>query len=128
MKRLLARASALMSVIIVCSGCGDSRESLTEEGMSTMREMVVVLDTVKDDASAKAAKPKLQALSAKMEDIGQRQNKLGAPSDAEIKVMVEKHGKEMDELGRKLSGHMLRITFDPKIKAELSDLDLKAVQ
>jgi hypothetical protein len=128
MKRLLARASAVMFVAIVITGCGDTRESLAEESMSTMREMVAVLDTVKDDASAKAAKPKLKTLSDKLEDINQRASKLGTPTEAEVKALDQKHGKEMEELMRKMTGHMMRIAFDPKIQAELADVDMKGMK
>ena len=90
--------------------------------------MVTVLDAVKDDTSAKAAKPKLKRLSAKLEDINTRANKLGTPTEAEVKALDQKHGKEMEELMQKMTGHMMRIAFDPKIQAELADIDMKAVK
>ena len=123
MKRLLAFAAAL--TFVVCSGCGDSHESLTGESLSTMKELVSVLDGVKDEASAKSAKPKLKSLMEKLKDINQRQSKLPAPTDAQVKAMDAKYGKQMEEISQKLQSQMLRIAFDPKIRGQLDDINLK---
>ena len=121
MKCLLALTSALM--FLVCSGCGDSHESLAGEGQSTMKDMVSVLDGVKDEASAIAAKPRLKSLMDRLNDINLRQSKLPAPTEAEIKAMEAKYGKQMEEFQQKFMGHMMRIAFDPKIMAQLNDLE-----
>src|SRR5678815_1392251 len=57
MKRPFTITAVVM--FLVCAGCGDSHEKLAGESVSTMKEMVSVLDSIKDEASAKAAKPKL---------------------------------------------------------------------
>jgi hypothetical protein len=112
-------------LLVLCSGCGDSHESLAGQSVSTMKEMESVLATVKDEASAKAAKPKLKAVVDRMNDINARQAKLAAPTEAEIKAIEAKYGKEMEQLQEKIGGHMLRIAFDPKIQVELGDIDAK---
>ena len=58
--------------------------------------------------------------------INERQAKLPAPSEADIKAIESKHGKEMEELQQKMTSAMLRIAFDPKIQAELADIDMDA--
>lgn len=124
MKRQLA--FAVVVIFALCSsGCGDSHDSLTKEGMSAMTEMIGVLDGIKDAASAKAAKDKLKSIADKLKDIQQRQSKLPAPTEAEAKAMGEKYGKQMEELQMKLAGNMMRIGFDPAIRAELDGIDLK---
>ena len=90
-----------------------------------MKEMITVMDSVKDEASAQAAKPRLKSLVEKMNDISARQAKLPAPTEAEIKAMGEKYGKEMDEIGRRFQANAMRINFDPKLSAVFNDLDLK---
>ena len=131
MNRSLIQTSRLLVVALVFScwsgGCGggDSHESLAVEGQGVLKQMVAVLDTVKDEASAKAAKPQLKALSAKLNDINARQAKLPAPTEAEIKAMDEKHGKETEEIGHKFQAQAMRITFDPKLSSVFNDLDLK---
>lgn len=109
------------------AGCsGDSRESLAADSMSTMKEMVATLETVKDQASAKAAKPKLTSLAQEMNSLQQRQAKLPAPSEEETKALMTKQGKEREELLQKLMAEIRRTQFDPAIQRELSDIDMKA--
>src|SRR2546425_11059966 len=123
MKRFFRLAPLLMLALILC-GCGDSHQSLAREQVDTMKEMAATLDTVKDADSAKDAKPKLKKLAERMNDINQREAKLPAPTEAEIKAMDSKYGKEMEEASRKMQAAMLRIIADPKIGAELADIDL----
>ena len=124
----MRRAIVLTSVLVflVCSsGCGDSHESLAKDGLSTTKEMVTVLEGVKDEASAKAAKPKLKSLAEQLNDYNARQAKLPAMTEAELKTLESKYGKEMEETQKKLMGQLMRIQFDPKLFAELNDIDLK---
>jgi hypothetical protein len=117
---------ALTSLCCVgCGGGGDTHESLAGEGKGVMKQMVAVLDTVKDEASAKAAQPQLKTLAEKMNDINARQTKLPAPTEADVKTMDEKHGKEMEELGHQFQAHAMRIAFDPKLSAAMHGIDVK---
>ena len=131
MNALRTQASLLVVVaLVLCcrgGGCGggDSHDSLAVEGQGVMKQMVAVLDTVKDETSAKAAKPQLKTLAEKLNDINARQAKLPAPTEAEIKALDEKHSKEMEEIGHKFQAHAMRITFDPKLSTVFNDLDLK---
>ena len=113
--------------LLLCPGCGggDTHESLAVESQSVMKQMVDVLDTVKDEPSAKSAKPKLKELAEKMNDVNARQAKLPAPTQAEIDAMDKKIGKDMEEIGLKFQAHAMRITFDPKLSAVFNDIDLK---
>ena len=124
MKTLLAITT--LAMFLCTSGCGgDSHESLAGESMATMKELVATFDGIKDKESAKSAKPRLKSLVEKMNSINDRQAKLDAPSEAQVKAIDDKHGKEMEDLQMKMTGHMMRIAFDPKIQAELSDIELK---
>jgi hypothetical protein len=120
MKRLLALASVLMFVL--CTGCGDTHESLAADSVSTTKEMVSVLDGVKDEVSAKSAKPKLESLMQKLTDIQTRQGKLAVPTEAEVTAMDSKYSKEMEATQEKFMGQMMRIMSDPKLAAVLGDL------
>lgn len=109
-----------------CAGCGgDSREDLAGESVDVMKELVTTLDGVKDEASAKSAKPKLEELVKKMNDLNERQEKLGMPTESEMEGIEKKYGKEMEELQQKFTGNVLRIAFDPQIQSVLNDIDLK---
>lgn len=124
MKRLVALS--VMMALMVGPGCGgDTHESLAAESMPLMKEMVDTLQTVKDEASAKTAKPKLQSIVTKMKSINERQAKLPAMTEAQMKSMIDKYGKEMEEMQKKMVGAMMAIQFDPKIQAVLGDIDMR---
>lgn len=124
MKHTVALCVIIMFLCI--PGCGgDTQESLADESMPIMRDMVATLETVKDEASAKAAKPKLEAIAKKMKSLEERRAKLPMPTEADMKAIFDKHGKEMEELQKKMVTVMLAIQFDPKVQGVLSDIDLK---
>jgi hypothetical protein len=125
MKRLLTLTPML--VFLVCSGCGDSHDSLTSESLSTMSKLVATLDGVKDEASAKSAKSDVKSLLTRLNEINTRQSKLPAPTEAEGKAIEKKYAKQMEELSTKLQGNMLRIVTDPKIASVFEDIDLKSM-
>jgi len=120
MKRAVA---PVLVLFLCCAGCGDTHESLTKEYRSTMSKVIVVLQGVKDEASAQAAKPKLKALAQQLNDIQSRMAKLPAPTDAQIKSTADKYAQDMQELQSKLMAEVMRIGLDPKLRGALDDLD-----
>jgi hypothetical protein len=127
MKRLVS--FLVISMLAVLPGCGgDSHESLGAESMTVMKDLIATLDGIKDEASAKAAKPKLVSLTEKMQKINERQAKLPALTEADMKAMESKYGKEMEELQPRMVAAMMRLQFDPAIQKELSDLDMKGLK
>jgi hypothetical protein len=121
MRTLMALAMAML--FLICNGCGDTREKLAEENFSIINEMTTLLEGVKDEASATSAKPKLKSLLERMSSVNERAAKLPAPSEAETKAMIDKHGTRMDEMVRKFQSQMMRISFDPKLRPMFDDLD-----
>jgi hypothetical protein len=118
------RRFATILALLVCAGCGgDTHDSLAAEQMDTMKKMNSVLDGVKDQATAKSAKPELKSLAQKMKEINERQAKLPAPTQEEIAATSSKYDKEMDSLMQKFVGNVMRVSMDPQIAAEFSDLD-----
>ncbi|HEX5070999.1 MAG TPA: hypothetical protein VFV78_12355 [Vicinamibacterales bacterium] len=126
MKRL-ALVPFIVSVALAAACGADTRDSLAAEQQKVMEEFVTALDGVKDADTARSAKPKLQSIVARMEDINTRESKLPPPTDAETKALLEKHGKSMQDTMMKLQGSMMRIMMDPGIQAELKDIDFQKV-
>jgi len=84
------------------SGCGgDTHESLVGQALELMNEYNTIMDAVKDDASAAAAKPKLEALEKRAADLKKRADALGKPSDDERKRLQEKFQAQMASAGLK---------------------------
>ena len=121
---LRAFAVACVALAIVSTGC-DSKptyESLRKDGIATMKEMIEVLKGVKDEASAKAAKPKLDALGKKMETLEAESNKVEKPSAEEQKKLDEKFQEDMFKLVGELATEIDRIGSDPKLVAVLGPI------
>lgn len=114
----------MISLCFVAAGCGDSHEKVAADSIPVLRDMAATIETIKDEASAKAAKPKLEAIAKKMKSLKERRNKLPAPTEADIKAMLEKYGDEMEAIQRRMLAGMMTIQFDPKIQAVLGDIDL----
>ena len=121
----MQRTIVLLTLALLCPGCGggDTYQSLADSTIAAMRDMVATFDTVKDETSAKAAKAKLKSIFEQMQSLNERQAKLPAPTEADVKAIDAKYGKELTDLQMKLAGHMMRINLDPKIRLELADLE-----
>ena len=121
MKSRITIASLVM--LMVCAGCGDSHEKVAADKVSTGNEMLAILQSIKDESSAAAAKDKFKALEAKVKAIQEREAKLGVPSDAELKKVGEKYQKEHAELQAKMMSEFMRIASIPGIDKSLDELD-----
>jgi len=102
-------------MLFVCTGCGDSHESLSGEMVDTMNQMTKVLAEVKDKDSAKSAGPKLEALGKEMKDIQKRSEALGKPDEAAQKSLKESFEKPMSEAMDKFMKEMMRIAMNPEL-------------
>jgi len=122
MKQLYTSAALLM--FLLCSGCGgDTRESLADEGVDKMQEMVDVLKGVTDASSAKSAGPKIKALTQEMEAISARGDKLPEPTADELKEIEAGPNKRMEAVSQKFMQEIERISRDPAMLAEMGEID-----
>ena len=114
-------AVACIAVAIVSSGCDSkpTHDSLAKDLMGKMKEMVAVMKGVKDEATAKAAKPKLEALKKDIEAINAEAAKLPKQSADEEKKFKEKYEPEIDKLMAEFATEGVRIGSNPTLAAEL---------
>lgn len=112
-----------MLMLFACPGCGDSHEDLTGKRLTTMGEVISVLEGIKDEASAQSAKPKLKSLMDKLNDIDTREGQLTPAGPAELKAIESKYAAESETVERKFKSQLVRIAFDPTIRAELDGTD-----
>ncbi len=59
-------------VVVAFSGCGSSADSVLDEQITTLKEMKVNFESIKDDASAEAALPKLDKAAAKSKELDEK--------------------------------------------------------
>jgi cytochrome c556 len=112
---------ALLAAFV--GGCESkpTHESVMKDMIGKMKELVAVLEGVKDEASAASAKPKLQALSKEMKELEATASKLPKASAEEEKRLREKYEPEMKELTPKLFAEVMRVGMDPKLGTVLKD-------
>lgn len=123
----MARSCLLVvaAAFVTLTGCGDTPDSLSRENLAFMREAVSILESIKDDASAKAAVPRLKALNGRGKALDQRFKALKM-TDAQIKAGIKPHEKEMHELvgemGKALFKRHALIKKNPELAAAIESL------
>lgn len=93
MRKITSTIVLLLATILV--GCGgDSPESIMKEIVANMNTMAEIFEGVKDEASAKAALPKIEEVRKKMRDVASRAKNVKTNPAGE-KALQESMGKEM---------------------------------
>jgi chromosomal replication initiation ATPase DnaA len=82
MKTMMLMLALAFSFVGGCSGDGDTAQRVFEDMSANMREMSAILTSVTDEASAKAALPKIDAVRAKMRDCARRARVVPRPDAA----------------------------------------------
>jgi len=83
--RIIMTAAVLGLVLSACGG--NSPEALVDEQFDLMDEMLEIVEDVTDEASAKEAAKKLEALGEKLADLQKRMEKMPDPTPAEQKQL-----------------------------------------
>ena len=87
----------------------DTYETVLKQMLDTITKASGTLAKVKDDESAKAAKPELEKISAEMADVQQRALKLGKPSEEQSKTLEKKYGEQLRNAVKELDEQALRL-------------------
>lgn len=93
----------------------DTYESVSKDMFGALDNFADVLATVKDEASAKAAIPKLDGLKPKFKALGKRIKAVGKPSPEQEKILQEKFKKEQEALQTKMMGAMAGFMANPQL-------------
>ena len=98
--------------VVALTGCDepDTAESISKEIVANMKEMGVILSSVADEASARAAVPRIEAVRAKMRDCGQRAKrvpKIDAATEQKIAAANQQGMTEAMEMIEAAQGRLL---------------------
>jgi hypothetical protein len=104
-------------------GCDSkpTHESVTEDSIDKMEEMVEVLKGIKDEASAKAARPKMEQIKKDMEELQKKSKALGEPPADVKQKLQEKHKAQLEKVTSEMMKEMMRIGLDPNIAPHVKD-------
>ncbi len=88
-----------MILATLLAGCGgDTHASLMDEGVALTKELVSILEGVKDTASADAAASKVEALAAKGDSLKKRMDAVGEPNAEQVAELGKKMGEAMGQM------------------------------
>ena len=92
-------------------------ERVAEQTVKILDDAASALVPVKDEASAKAALPKLAAAKKEADAMRDSVAKLGAPSEAVQAAMMSKYAKRIEASYLKLASEEQRVRTDPALEA-----------
>lgn len=119
----MVHAVLINIAMIAAPAPADTHEELLKESLKVITEVCDVMDKVKDKATAEQNKPKLKELSARMDDLRKRVEKLGEPTVEVVKKITEQYFQQLVTLEQRML--MVRKKLDqPEIKAVLGDVNL----
>jgi hypothetical protein len=102
-----------LALLLLCGTRGraaDTFEGLIKEMIGATKEVVAELEKIKDEDTAKSARPKLKKLGSQLQDLSQRAKKLGKPGEEEEKKIKEKYEKDLTTLFQKMATESLRVS------------------
>ncbi|MFT3897564.1 MAG: hypothetical protein QM719_07690 [Thermomonas sp.] len=121
MKTLMLVLALAFSLVGGCSrGDGDTAEKVFADMATNMREMSAILASVTDEASAKAAVPRIDAVRTKMRDCARRARavpKVDAATEQRLNAAAEAMQREIMPA---LLGERQRLQARPELMAILS--------
>jgi len=110
-------------VLALFAGCGKGISSYgdaADQGVEALNEYAKILASVKDKGSAEAAKPKLEALAKRMEEILEGMKALEGPPTEDEKT-TERARTAMEGVSAQVSAYFERARSNPEIAAAIRE-------
>jgi hypothetical protein len=120
MKTMMLMLVLAVSLVGGCGSGGDSAERVFADMTANMREMSGILTSVTDEASAKAAVPRIDAVRAKMRDCARRARAVRMPDAATRKQLDEAMQAIQREVMPAIVAARQRLAAQPPLMAILA--------
>src|SRR5262249_35806007 len=102
-------------LVFLPTGCGDNADAYMKDQIKLETEIVEALESAKDKDSAEKAKAKIEDLSKKFRDLGERWKKLNLSAD-QSKKMHEKYKDEADKIKKRMEEVKERFRDNDEVK------------
>lgn len=113
-------------VALLMAGCApDDAESLVKQTVTVMDETARAMATIKDEGSARAAVPRLQALARRRKLIEEKITTVKTPSPADQVELQKKYAARLSEVTAQLMQEAVRVSAVPGGAAALDAMDSK---
>lgn len=112
---------ALAGLLLSVPGCGDSHDAVMQDTIEIMKDMTEVMESIEDEASAKAAAPKLAKLGERFREIEMRQEAVGKPTPEQEQALKEKYGDELESVMQEFMAETFRLMMNPALAKHLED-------
>ena len=110
-------------MVLVLPGCGDTHDKAMTDMVSGMNRLAESLGSVKDKATAEAAKGKLKEIREELKAVKARMKELGDPKEEAAAKLKEKYGKDLEAAMQKMQTALAGlITAGPEAQAVLRDV------
>lgn len=124
--RFLTRHGASIVVLgtvgWLAHGQGSAFEEVVKEMLASMEKLTAVLETIKDEETAKAARPELRQAAGRWQELRKKADNLKPPSKEEKDRLEKEYKEKMQVALRKFLGHSKRVENVPGGKEALQDI------
>jgi len=111
-----------VAMVVLLSGCGKpTHESVIKDLMGQMRKLTDVLKSVKSEASAREAAPKMQAIVKEMQELRKKGDALGRPTKEQEAAMEMKYGEELKKVTGEMAEEVMRVWVNPTLAGPLGE-------
>ena len=103
---------SFLLVVLFAVACGKSKEeALVDDMVTTSEARAAELESAKDEASAKAAAPRIEQLALQMKAITERQAEM---TEADVAKLGSTHGQRMAQATQRLMTAMMQFANKPE--------------
>ena len=128
MSRRTLVVTTLSTFVFALVGCNKpDHEAAIKKTVSKMEELVAVMKSVQDEASSKAAAPKIRDITADLKKYQKEMKELPKPTASEDQRLKTAYEGRMRQVGADMQKEAMRIGFNPKLvtpelKSALQDM------
>lgn len=117
MKTMMLMLALAMSLLGGCNSGGDTAEKVFADMAGNLREMSTILTSVTDEASARTAVPRIEAVRAKMRDCARRAKAVPRPDAATEQRLDQTSQAVMAEVMPTIAAAQARLATRPELMA-----------
>lgn len=114
LSRIAVTASMVLALFVISCGKKDTADSLSDEMVTQMGELVSAIESSKDKESAEKSAIKIGEIGDAMVELAGRFDALGEPSEEDKKLVKEKTDKAEEDNEERITAALKNIAASPE--------------